>query len=140
MVRRSSDGDGYISSGDVDMNRLSSLRSSTSRLLLEQDRALAALPPRRASFGATTATTTVTPPPRRASFDDAIIATHKRRRSQDLPPAIQYQGQANAIVVHDGGKMHDTFEPEAQNIEEKRSLGARESIPDGIPTEFRVWR
>ncbi len=121
-VRRSSDGDGYISSGDVDMNRFSSRRSSTSRLLLEQERALAALPPRR------------------ASFDDAIIATHKRRRSQDLPLAIEYQGQANAIVVHDGGKMHDTFEPEAQNIEEKRSLGARESIPDGILTEFRVWR
>ena len=117
-VRRSSDGDGYISSGDVDMNRLSRRRSSTS---VEQERALAVLPPRQASFSATSATKTDALPPRRASFDDANIATPRRRQSKDLPPAIEYQGQEYALVVYDAAQTQRSFEPEGLNIEEMMS-------------------
>ena len=87
--RNSNGGDGYISSGDVDidMNRLGGRRrSSSSRLLLmDQERVLVAplphphQPSRRASFCATTATTTATRPPRRASFNDAISTKVSRK-------------------------------------------------------------
>ena len=143
-IRRSSDvGDGYITSGDVDITRLGlsghrrSSSSSSRLLLMDHKRELVALPhrpPRGASFCATTNTKTATRPPRRASFNDAISTTQKRRRSHDLL-LPDYQVQKNALVVYDDERISFTLEPEGPKIEDVKTKSAVASC-QGPPEEL----